>query len=236
MKKTSLLLFAKEIKCFAQKVISILLISAGSLSTPLLATPLEVAYYEAGYLYSKGVGIDKDVITEVSKRSGFTFTETEKPRARIWKELADGVLPMSVSGIQNANRDEFAWFVPYISQKNKAIVVNPKYKTADLFLADKEAKIAVVRGFKHADFDPIVNELVAAGGRVTEVPTIHNLFLMLNAGGRVDMIISLPVFYSKELKELNMMSKVTVLGAVRKRSRGEWRPFEADDRRTPRVG
>ncbi len=29
---------------------------------------------------------------------------------------------------------------------------------------------------------------------------------------------------------------VVELGAVRKRSRGEWRPFEADDRRTPRVG
>ncbi len=33
-----------------------------------------------------------------------------------------------------------------------------------------------------------------------------------------------------------IMPGSSVLGAVRKRSRGEWRPFEADDRRTPRVG
>lgn len=174
-----------------------------------VGTTLDVAFYEAGYLYANGQGIDRDVIDEIKNRGGFSFNYVEMPRVRIWKELEDGKLPMSVSGIQNPPRDKFAYFIPYIAQKNKALIVGAKYTTPEGLLADKGAKIAVVRGFKHGEyFDQIVAKVRANGG-VTEVPTIHNLFLMLNSGDRVDMIISQPAFF-KEMRDMGIESKVTV--------------------------
>lgn len=171
---------------------------------------LSLAFYEAGLLYSNGVGIDKDVVDEVKNRGGYSFDYVERPRARIWKGLKEGALAMTVSGIQNAERDEFAYFIPYIAQKNMALVTNPNYRSlADAF-NDKDAQIAVVRGFRHGDTYDRLIEQIARNGGVNEVPTVRNLFLMLKAGNRVDMIISLPVFYNKELTEMGLDTRVSI--------------------------
>lgn len=176
----------------------------------VLDTTFKVAFYEAGYLYSNGAGIDKDVVDELKNRGGYSFDYIERPRARIWKGLEEGSLPMSVSGIRTAERDEFAFFIPYIAQKNMALVTEAKYATADRLIADDRATAAIVRGFKHGDyFDGLIDTL-RSKGRVQEVPTIHNLFLMLKAGNRVDLIVSLPVFYAKELDELGLNDRVIV--------------------------
>ncbi|QKE64693.1 transporter substrate-binding domain-containing protein [Aquipseudomonas campi] len=176
----------------------------------LLGSPYKVAFYEAGYLYSNGAGIDKDVVDELKNRGGYSFAYIERPRARIWKELKEGTLPMSVSGLRTAERDEFAFFIPYIAQKNMALVTDAKYTTAATLLQDETATAAVVRGFKHgAYFDGLIDRL-RARGRVNEVLTAHNLFLMLKAGNRVSLIVSQPVFYVKELDELGLTDSVIV--------------------------
>lgn len=172
---------------------------------------LKVAFYEAGYLYSNNQGIDKDVVDEIKIRGGYSFQYVEMPRARIWITLANGTLPMSVSGIQNPERDKFAYFIPYIVQNNKAIVMNAKYTTPASIINTKNTRIAVVRSFKHGEyFDEFLEKFRANGGVITEVPTIQNLFLMLKAENRVDMIISQPAFYAKELKDLGIRSKVII--------------------------
>lgn len=171
---------------------------------------LSLAFYEAGLLYSNGVGIDKDVVDEVKNRGGYSFDYVERPRARIWKGLKEGTLAMTVSGIQNAERDEFAYFIPYIAQKNMALVTNPSYRSLDDAFNDKNAQIAVVRGFRHGDIYDRLIEQIARNGGVNEVPTVRNLFLMLKAGNRVDMVISLPVFYNKELVQMDLDSRITI--------------------------
>lgn len=171
---------------------------------------LSLAFYEAGQLYSNGVGIDKDVVDEVKNRGGYSFDYVERPRARIWKDLKEGSLAMTVSGIQNAERDEFAYFIPYIAQKNMALITNPTYQSLDDVINDQGAQIAVVRGFRHGDTYDRLIEQIARNGGVNEVPTVRNLFLMLKAGNRVDMIISLPVFYNKELAQLNLDSRISI--------------------------
>lgn len=174
------------------------------------AKTIDVAFYEAGYFNSNGKGIDRDVIEEIKNRGGYSFNYVEWPRVRIWSELENGQLAMSVSGLQTAARDKFAYFVPYIKQPNKALVTNAKYKTAESVVSDKGARIAVVRGFKHGDFFDTMIDKMRANGGVIEVPTIHNLFLMLQAGERIDLVVSQPAFYAKELKDLGMESKVVI--------------------------
>jgi polar amino acid transport system substrate-binding protein len=116
---------------------------------------VEVAFYEAGYLFYDGIGIDMDVILELEKRMGVKYKHTIKPRARIWHELKEGLLPMSVSGIETEERKKFAIFIPYIAQKNKVIMLkehSEKYNNLEDFLKDKNTKVAVVRGFSHGMF------------------------------------------------------------------------------------
>ena len=120
--------------------------------TKTAASSIRVAYYEAGYLNSGGKGIDRDVVAELAKRGGYRFEHVDQPRARIWVTLESGELPMSVSGLQTPARDKFAYFVPYIAQKNKALVLGDKKIDADAFAADKSSRMAVVRGFKHGDY------------------------------------------------------------------------------------
>ncbi len=184
--------------------------SAMAQTPPATGKTHDVAFYEAGYLYANGQGIDKDVVDEIKNRGGFSFNYVVLPRARIWKELEAGKLPLSVSGLQTPERDKFAYFIPYIVQNNKALVTNAKYSSPASILNDKGARVAVVRGFKHGEFFDGLVAKVRANGGVSEVPSIHNLFLMIQSGDRVDMIISQPAFYSKELKDLGIESNVTV--------------------------
>lgn len=181
----------------------------------IFCEPMEVAFYDAGLLYSEGVGIDKDVINELRKRTGLQFKETKKPRARIWGELEQGLLPMSVSGIQNETRDKFAYFIPCIAQKNMVIISkenSKKYKSIDDFVNDKNTKIAVVRGFVHGKIYDKAIEIMKKENRVFEVPNIDTLYIMMNSKKqRVDLILGLPVFYKYHLKKLKMEDKVEIL-------------------------
>lgn len=172
---------------------------------------LEVAFYEAGFLFNDGVGIDKDIILELEKRLGTKYKHTVKPRARIWYELSEGLLPISVSGIETEERKKFAWFIPYVAQKNKAIILKEypeKYNELEDFLKDRNAKVAVVRGFSHGIFyDEMLKKIES--DRINEVPNMENLFILLK-NKRVDLVISLSGFYRYEFKNLDMEDSVSI--------------------------
>jgi polar amino acid transport system substrate-binding protein len=170
-----------------------------------------LAFYQAGLLYSQGKGLDRDVIDELMKRGGYRFDTFEQPRARIWKELQEGTLSMTVSAIRVAERDSFAYFIPYHAQKNMALTTRADLRSPADLLADPRARIAVVRSFRHGPtYDELIAQL-AGQGRVIKVPSIHNLFLMLGAGNRVDTVFSLPLFYRKELAELGLEDRVRIM-------------------------
>jgi len=174
----------------------------------------EVAFYKAGLLNENGAGIDRDVVAEVQKRTGFHFTFSEKPRARIWGELKSGALDMSVSGIATAERDQFAWFIPYLVQRNMAVLRKekaPQYRSLDEFVADPKARVGVVRGFVHGDKYDRALSILRQQGRVYEAPSIDMIFSLLKAENRIDAVFALPVFYQRKLAELSMADKVTIL-------------------------
>ncbi len=176
---------------------------------------IEVAFYNAGFLYNEASdsGIDQDVMREVANRTGLEFDYTLKPRARIWDELEAGTLSMSVSGIENEARQEFAWFTPYITQRNFAIVRKEnadKYSTPEDFLADSDARISVVRGFVHGEVYDNMLETARAEGRVDEVEDIVAIFEMFEEG-RADMVIALPVFYRQQLQERGLEDDIAIL-------------------------
>lgn len=172
---------------------------------------LSVAFYESGFLYSEGTGIDPDVLDELRKRGGYHFIYREQPRARTWKALQDGVLAMATSAVRTPERDAYLYFIPYHAQKNMALTVREDLNSPADLIADPMARIAIVRGFQHGEiYDEVVEELTRRH-RVVAVPNARNLFLMLDAGNRVEAVFAPPVIYRKELHKLELKYKVRIM-------------------------
>ena len=178
--------------------------------------PIRLAFYEFGnfYFIDKNVahGIDKDLVDELAKRSGCKFDTQVMARARIWADLADGALDMSVSGIQNPERDRFAWFAHYLSMKNYAVLraeVSGNITSAQDFLKQPKLLFGAVRAFKHGTSqDKWLDELRTAN-RVQDSANVDALFKKLKEG-RIDAVYSQPAVYGKNLADFGMEREVVV--------------------------
>jgi len=85
---------------------------------------MTLALHDHGLLYSveTGAGIDKDFSDELIRRSGCKISVSVMPRARIWQLIESGALDFSLSGITNEEREKFAGFAWYFSNKYYLLV------------------------------------------------------------------------------------------------------------------
>jgi polar amino acid transport system substrate-binding protein len=178
--------------------------------------PVRLAFYDFGLFHfsekNVSTGIDKDLVDELIKRSGCTFETQVMARARIWADLASGNLDMTVSGIQNAERDRFAWFAPYLVMKNYALVRlanDTSVQSADDFLKQTTLKFGVVRAFRHGTEQDQWLDQLRAQQRVEESPDVETIFRKLR-DHRVNAIFSQPPVYRKNLQDLDMARKIAV--------------------------
>ena len=176
------------------------------------ASPIKLAFYEFGLLFDNGEGIDKDVIDELAKRTDCKFQSQVQVRARIWSDLESGVLDMSVSGIRTPQRDSFAWFAPYLSIKNQAVLGTKaanSVKSANDFVSRSELVFGVVRSFKHGTAQDRLIQILREQGRVVESPDVLTLFQKLKSG-RIDAMFSQQPVYTKYLKDLGIETTTIV--------------------------
>ena len=179
--------------------------------------PIRLALYENGsFYYSEGgqnQGIDKDVVDELMKRSACKFDVKVMTRARIWADLSTGDLDMSVSGIQNPQRDKFAWFANYLILKNYVVMQSGaalSAPTAASFLQQRKLQFGAVRSFKHgAQQDKLLEDL-RAEQRVQDSANAETLFKKLKEG-RIDALFSQPPVYRKYIQDMGLQKDVTVL-------------------------
>lgn len=175
--------------------------------------PIRLAFYDYGLLYfDQGRGIDKDVVDELVKRSGCQFELQVMTRARIWADLASGDLDMSVSGIQNSERDRFAWFAHYLTMKNYALVhkdVAVSVRRAEDFIANPALQFGVVRAFRHGARQDQWLEPLRAANRVQESPSVEPIFRKLK-DHRIDAMFSQPPVYRKYLQDYAMQDVVDI--------------------------
>lgn len=139
--------------------------------------PIKVGYLEFGVFYrsipgaNTGTGIDRDLIDELSKRSGCRFESQAMPRARLWIELQAGRTHMAPSGIRTPIRDAYYWFLPY-QRTHQVVLLGPgapsTVTTPAEFQSVAHLKFGVVRGYVHSSFyEPLIAEWKQAG-RVVE--------------------------------------------------------------------
>ena len=160
--------------------------------------PIRFAHYEMGTLYVKGSGgIDEDLLQQLIKRSGCTFTVSILPRARSWYELEEGSIDMLASGVQTKDRDRYAWFAPYLQDK-KYVLLGPnvpaQITSMEQFIASEKLIVGGVRSFKYSLLYDAWSERLAVTGRLEQVGDIDTLYRMF-AHGRFDATIASPLAY-----------------------------------------
>lgn len=186
--------------------------------------PYKVALYDHGALYSmqadgQWAGIDKDLIAELGRRTGCKFDIVLESRVRIWTMLEAGTLDMTVSGIENPERAQFARFVPYLATRNSVLLhreVPPAVVSLEAFEANPHYKVAAIKSFKHGPTYDAWLERLRAQGRVYDTADFTSLLRLLKIG-RVHAVIALPTSWAPRRAELQSAS-VRVM---------EWAPKEA---------
>jgi polar amino acid transport system substrate-binding protein len=159
---------------------------------PDCSRPLTLALHAHGVLYSaeSGAGIDKDFADALAQRSGCNIQISLLPRARIWQLIESGALDFSLSGITTDERDKFAAFAWYFSNKYYLLV----HKTANVQqLSDFEdqpaLKLGVIRSFRYgANANRMVDSLAEAG-RVSYASDLEPLYQILALGRIQAMVI-----------------------------------------------
>ena len=200
-------------------LVATLFASAGLQAQEAPCGPYQVAFYETGLLYFKNaagdyVGIDRDVIDEVGRRTGCAWVRVMESRVRTWAALAGGTLDMTVSGIETLERQRFAYFVPYVLNNRNYLIVRNELadttKSMDEFRAQKSLRLGVVKGFVHgATLDAWI-EALRREGRIDEVADLEVLTRVF-AAGRVDAFLSQPVVWGPLLKRNQLEGKVRIL-------------------------
>lgn len=165
---------------------------AAATDGPDCSRPLTLALHDHGLLYSSdtGSGIDKDFADELMRRSGCKLSISVMPRARIWQLIESGALDFSLSGISNAERERFAAFAWYFSNKYYLLV----HKDAGVAkLADFESQawlqLGVIRSFRYSSGANALVDRLSVQRRVTYASGLDPLYQLLLAKRIHGMII-----------------------------------------------
>ncbi|HEY8973791.1 MAG TPA: transporter substrate-binding domain-containing protein [Burkholderiaceae bacterium] len=159
---------------------------------PDCSRPLTLGLHEHGLLYASqtGEGIDKDVADEMSRRSGCRLTLTMLPRARIWQLIESGALDFTLSGIANAQRDRFATFAWYVSNKYYLLVRrDADVRSVAEFRRKRALRVGLIRSFRYGEQANAFVDALEAQDRVTYAGSLDPLYTILLDDGIQAMII-----------------------------------------------
>jgi polar amino acid transport system substrate-binding protein len=172
---------------------------------------IQVALLEVGTLFYKlpdgrFSGIDKDILDALSLRTNCQFKIRIESQARLWAQMREGSLDMSASGIKTAEREKWAASIPYFSARNYALLsstLGATEQTAQGYIANKNLKIAVIKGFQHGKRYNEFIDTLAKQGRVYEVADFASLLKLFNAK-RVQCIFLIPTSYLDLSRQKNL--------------------------------
>lgn len=159
---------------------------------PDCSRPLTLALHVHGLLYSADLdaGIDKDFANALARRSGCIIQTSVLPRARIWQLIESGALDFSLSGIATDERNTFAAFAWYFSNKYY-LLVNKGTNVQKLSdFADQPAmKLGAIRSFRYSTNANRMLDNLALAGRVSYASSLESLYQVLVLGRIQGMVI-----------------------------------------------
>ncbi len=179
---------------------------------PDCSRPFTLALHDHGLLYSADTdtGIDKDFAEELTRRSGCQIGVSVMSRARIWQLIESGALDFSLSGIANTERNQYASFAWYFSNKYYLLVRNDAgiRKLSDFEHTDS-FQLGVIRSFRYSDSANRLVDKLASENRVTQAGALDPLYQALILR-RIQGMIMEPFDYPA-LDEKNIRSVTTII-------------------------
>lgn len=171
-------------------LIAALLVGLSSLKLASAATldcsrSYTLALHDHGLLYSADTdtGIDKDVAEAIARRSGCKINVSLMPRARIWQLIESGALDFSLSGISNAERDKFAGFAWYFTNKYYLLVrKDARLQILSDFEKNDKFQLGVIRSFRYSESANRLVDQLQSSNRLSQAGGLAPLYqtLMLN--------------------------------------------------------
>ena len=179
---------------------------AGASHLPDCSRPLSLGLHEHGLLYAAqtGEGIDKDIAEEMTHRSHCHIVLTVLPRARIWQLIESGALDFTLSGITNPERDKFAAFAWYVSNKYYLLVRrDADVRSVAEFRRKRGLRIGLIRSFRYGDHANELVDALSSEERITYAGSLDPLYTILLDDDIQAMIIEpfdFPVIAGAQLK------------------------------------
>lgn len=189
--------------------------AAFAADSPDCSRRLTLGLHDHGLLYSLDTdrGIDLDVANELIRRSGCDIAVNVMPRTRIWQLIESGALDFSLSGISTPEREKFASFAWYFSNKYFLLVRKDAgvERLAD-FADHPQLTLGAVRSFQYSKN---ANQLVArlqAENRIDFAGRLEPLYQVL-AKNRIQGMIIEPFDYPQfEQDSLRALTNVVDTG------------------------
>ena len=182
----------------------------GAVAAPLdCSRTYTLALHDHGLLYSAetDTGIDKDVADELIRRSGCKVVVSLMPRARIWQLIESGALDFSLSGITNAERDRFAGFAWYFSNRYYLLVRNDAgVRSLSDFEKNARLQLGVIRSFRYSESANRLVDALQDANRVSQAGGLAPLYQTLMQGHIQGMLIEpfdFPALEEKKIRELS---------------------------------
>jgi polar amino acid transport system substrate-binding protein len=178
---------------------------------PDCSRPFTLALHDHGLLYSAetGTGIDKDVADELVRRSGCKVTVNLMARSRIWQLIESGALDFSLSGITNADRDKFAGFAWYFSNKYYLLVrKDAGVRTLADFENNRNLQMGVIRSFRYSESANRLVDRLQLENRLTLAGGLGPLYQTLMLGRIQAMVIEpfdYPVLEDAKIRDATMV-------------------------------
>lgn len=189
-------------------LITLLCLNAALAAGPACTRTFTLALHDHGLLYSANTdtGIDKDFSDELIRRSGCKVTVSFMPRARIWQLIESGALDFSLSGITNAERERFASFAWYFSNKYYLLVrADAGVRNLADFERNDKLQLGVIRSFRYSETANRFVDKLHAANRVSQAGGLSPLYetLILNRiQGMVIEPFDYPALDEKKIRDL----------------------------------
>ena len=131
------------------------------------------------------------------RRSGCKMSVSVMPLARIWQLIESGALDFSLSGISNEEREKFAGFAWYFSNKYYLLVRQDAnvHRLSD-FERNQKLMLGVIRSFRYSKNANRLVDKLSAEQRVSHASQLDPLYEIL-AMNRIQGMIIEPFDYSQ---------------------------------------
>ena len=195
--------------CLGALLLALSALSPGKAAAgPDCARSYTLALHDHGLLYSADTdtGIDKDFAAELIRRSGCQVTVSLMSRARIWQLIESGALDFSLSGIANAERDRFAGFAWYFSNKYYLLVrQDAGVRQLSDFARNDRFQLGVIRSFRYSETaNRLADELLAANRiiRASDQAPLYQALLANRIQGIIMEPFDYPALDERKIRDL----------------------------------